>query len=102
MRPGDHEVVRIEYDPNRSAHLALMKPVEQGGPANIFRVGKGKRVKDVATEYSYIIAADGMRAGDKVTSFRAGIPKDIIDEMGGKTRYNERIDDWDGGAICGL
>jgi ribosomal protein L2 len=83
MRPGEHEVVRIEYDPNRSAHLALIKPVEDGGPANIFKVGKGRRVNEVVTEYSYIIAAEGMREGDKITSYRAGIPKNLIDEMGG-------------------
>ena len=83
MRPGEHEVVRIEYDPNRSAHLALIKPAESGGPANIFKVGKGRRVKDVQTEYSYIIAAEGMRAGDRMTSYRAGIPQALIEEMGG-------------------
>jgi ribosomal protein L2 len=83
MRPGEHEVVRIEYDPNRSAHIALIKPVETDGPDNIFKVGKGRRVREVATEYSYIIAADGMRAGDKMQSYRAGIPQQLINEMGG-------------------
>ncbi|KZM21771.1 mitochondrial 54S ribosomal protein rml2 [Ascochyta rabiei] len=62
--PGKHIVDRIEYDPNRSAHLALVTRVETG-------------------EKSYIVAADGMRAGDEVESYRTGIPKDLIASMGG-------------------
>lgn len=62
--PGKHIVDRIEYDPNRSAHLALITRVETG-------------------EKSYIVAADGMRAGDEVESYRTGIPKDLIASMGG-------------------
>ena len=62
--PGKHVVERIEYDPNRSAHLALVKRVETG-------------------ELSYIVAADGMREGDEVESFRSGIPKELLDSMGG-------------------
>ena len=62
--PGKHIVDRIEYDPNRSAHLALVTRVQDG-------------------EQTYIVAADGMRAGDEVQSYRTGIPKDLIDSMGG-------------------
>lgn len=62
--PGPHLVERIEYDPGRSAHIALV--TEQA---------TGKK--------SYIVAADGMRAGDVVQSYRAGIPKDLLDSMGG-------------------
>lgn len=62
--PGKHIVERIEYDPNRSAHLALLENAKT----------KTK---------SYIIAAEGMRAGDVVESFRAGIPKELLDSMGG-------------------
>ena len=62
--PGKHVVDRIEYDPNRSAHLALITRVETG-------------------EKSYIVAADGMREGDEIQSYRTGIPKDLIDSMGG-------------------
>lgn len=62
--PGKHIVERIEYDPNRSAHLALVESVET----------KGK---------SYIIAAEGMRAGDTIESFRAGIPRSLLASMGG-------------------
>lgn len=61
---GKHLVERIEYDPNRSAHIAL--------------------IEDMATKKkSYIIAADGMRAGDVTESFMAGIPKDLMASMGG-------------------
>lgn len=62
--PGKHIVERIEYDPNRSAHLALVTRVETG-------------------EKTYIVAADGMRAGDEVQSYRSGIPEDLIESMGG-------------------
>lgn len=57
--PGQHFVERIERDPNRSAHIALVKSVTTG-------------------KQSYILAAEGMRAGDVVTSYRAGIPKDLL------------------------
>ncbi|CAK4032088.1 related to mitochondrial ribosomal L2 of the large subunit [Lecanosticta acicola] len=62
--PGKHLVERIEYDPNRSAHLALLQNLE-------------------TKKYSYIIAAEGMRAGDTVESFRSGIPQELLDSMGG-------------------
>ncbi|KAJ0121188.1 mitochondrial 54s ribosomal protein rml2 [Diaporthe amygdali] len=62
--PGPHLVERIEYDPNRTAHIALVSNKADG-------------------KKSYIIAADGMRAGDVVHSYRAGIPKDLLDSMGG-------------------
>lgn len=62
--PGKHMVERIEYDPNRSAHLALVENL------------KTKRK-------SYIIAAEGMRAGDTIESFRAGIPQSLLASMGG-------------------
>lgn len=55
---------RIEYDPNRSAHLALVENVKT-------------KLK------TYIIASEGMRAGDMVESFRAGIPKELLASMGG-------------------
>jgi len=64
LAPGKHIVERIEYDPNRSAHLALIESVKT----------KGK---------SYIIAAEGMRAGDAVESYLSGIPRDLLDSMGG-------------------
>ncbi|CAN6603169.1 large ribosomal subunit protein uL2m [Trichomonascus vanleenenianus] len=63
---GEHTVQRIEYDPNRSSHIALLKNNETGG-------------------LSYIAACVGMRAGDVVESFRKGIPQRIMDKMGGET-----------------
>ena len=62
--PGLHVVERIEYDPNRSAHIALVKAEKTG-------------------KESYIIAAEGMRAGDKIESYLAGIPDELIKSMGG-------------------
>lgn len=62
--PGPHTVERIEHDPNRSAHIALVTAQKTG-------------VK------SYIVAAEGMRAGDVVESYRAGIPSKLVQEMGG-------------------
>ncbi|KAI6793115.1 ribosomal protein L2 [Hortaea werneckii] len=62
--PGKHIVERIEYDPNRSAHLALIESVK-------------------TKKKSYIIASEGMRAGDVIESFLSGIPKDLLDSMGG-------------------
>lgn len=62
--PGANLVERIEYDPGRSAHIALL-------------------TNKVTGKKSYIVAADGMRAGDVVHSYRAGLPKDLLEEMGG-------------------
>jgi ribosomal protein L2 len=62
--PGKHLVERIEYDPNRSAHLALLENIK-------------------TKKKSYIIAAEGMRAGDVVESFRSGIPQELVKSMGG-------------------
>lgn len=63
-RPGPHLVERIEYDPGRSAHIALVTEQNTG-------------------RKTYIIAAEGLRAGDVVHSYRAGIPQDLLDSMGG-------------------
>lgn len=63
-RPGPHTVDRIEYDPGRSAHIALVTEKATG-------------------RKSYIVAADGLRAGDVVHSYRSGIPKALLDLMGG-------------------
>lgn len=64
MTPGKHTVERIEHDPGRSAHIALLSEEATG-------------------KKSYIVAAEGMRAGDVLQSYRAGIPKDLLDSMGG-------------------
>ncbi|EER23457.1 hypothetical protein D8B26_001565 [Coccidioides posadasii str. Silveira] len=63
-QPGPHVVERIEHDPNRNAHIALLR-------------------SKLTNKLSYIIAAEGMREGDVVQSYRAGIPKDLWESMGG-------------------
>lgn len=64
QRPGPHTVERIEHDPGRSAHIALLN-------------------EEATDRKSYIIAAEGMRAGDVVQSYLQGIPKDLLESMGG-------------------
>ncbi|TBU62441.1 mitochondrial ribosomal protein subunit L2 [Dichomitus squalens] len=63
-QPGPCDVVRIEYDPGRSAHIALIK----NRNPNLF----GEKV------WSYILAPDNLRAGDVVESFRQGIPDGLV------------------------
>ncbi|KAI9735207.1 MAG: hypothetical protein M1834_001797 [Cirrosporium novae-zelandiae] len=65
LESGPHVVERIEHDPNRSAHIALVTSKDTG-------------------KKSYIIAADGLRAGDVVQSYRSGIPKQLLESMGGR------------------
>ncbi|OJA09391.1 hypothetical protein AZE42_06824 [Rhizopogon vesiculosus] len=60
--PGEYDVIRIEYDPGRSAHIALVKARDPKA--------EGK------TKWKYILATEGMRPGDVVQSFRMGIPDD--------------------------
>ncbi|KAF8164412.1 hypothetical protein BJ912DRAFT_1049225 [Pholiota molesta] len=62
--PGVHDVVRIEYDPNRSAHIALLYNRDPAAEAD--------------AKWSYIIATDGLRAGDTVQSFKQGIPEGFL------------------------
>jgi ribosomal protein L2 len=62
--PGVHDVVRIEYDPGRSAHIALVR-------------NRDPNVEGTK-KWSYIIATEGMRAGDEVQSFRQGIPDGFV------------------------
>jgi ribosomal protein L2 len=62
--PGRHIVERIEHDPGRTAHIALL-------------------TEEATGRKSYIVAAEGMRAGDIVQSYRAGIPKELLESMGG-------------------
>lgn len=62
--PGPHDVVRIEYDPNRSAHIALIKNRD----SNVEGIKK----------WSYILATEGLRAGHVVESFRQGIPDGMV------------------------
>jgi ribosomal protein L2 len=64
LTPGPHDVIRVEYDPGRSAHIALIK----------------SRDPDVSPlkKWSYILAPEGLRAGHVVQSFREGIPDGFV------------------------
>lgn len=62
--PGPHLVERIEYDPGRTAHIALLRSKENG-------------------RLSYILAPDGLRPGEMVQSYTPGIPEDLWKSMGG-------------------
>ncbi|CRG84871.1 54S ribosomal protein RML2, mitochondrial [Talaromyces islandicus] len=62
--PGPHTVERIEHDPGRTAHIALLRSNE-------------------TRKLSYVLAADGLRAGDVIQSYMAGIPQDLWESMGG-------------------
>ncbi|KAF9011355.1 mitochondrial ribosomal protein subunit L2 [Cyathus striatus] len=62
--PGLCDVIRIEYDPGRSAHIALLHNQDTTIPEH--------------RRWSYIVATEGMRAGDRVQSFRGGIPVGFI------------------------
>ncbi|EAQ90816.1 hypothetical protein CHGG_02751 [Chaetomium globosum CBS 148.51] len=42
-----------------------------------------KKREQATGNKTYIVAAEGMRAGDVVQSYRAGIPQDLLDSMGG-------------------
>ena len=64
VEPGRHLVERIEHDPGRSAHIALI--------SNLKTQAK-----------SYILASEGLRAGDTVESFRQGISEELIQSIGG-------------------
>lgn len=61
---GEHLVERVEHDPGRTAHIALVRNLKTG-------------------EQSYILAAEGLRAGDKVQSYRSGLPKELLQSLGG-------------------
>ncbi|KAG8851252.1 hypothetical protein FRB96_009455 [Tulasnella sp. 330] len=62
VESGPHDVARIEYDPGRSAHIALLKSRDPLSRSPI----------------SYILAPEGVRAGDVVESYRQGIPKGLV------------------------
>ncbi|TFK56425.1 mitochondrial ribosomal protein subunit L2 [Heliocybe sulcata] len=62
--PGPHNVVRIEYDPGRSAHIALLYNPKPG--------------VDGWKKWSYILAPESIRAGDVVESFRRGVPDGYV------------------------
>ncbi|KLO20613.1 ribosomal protein L2 [Schizopora paradoxa] len=75
--PGPQDVIRIEYDPGRSAHIALVR-------ARNAEANGGRR-------FSYILAPEGIRSGAVVESFRNGIPDGFVpgfvDSKRGKPTY---------------
>ena len=54
---GPHQVVRLEYDPNRTADLALLR-------------------NQSSNEFSYIVRPCELEVGDIIYSWRSGIPQD--------------------------
>lgn len=76
---GEQQVVRIEYDPGRSAHIALLKHKETGA-------------------VSYIIAPGTLRAGDTVQSFRSGIPDSFLIGGGNSASSPSELDPTDPAA----
>jgi ribosomal protein L2 len=79
MDAGPQDVVRIEYDPGRSGHIALLRA--QDASAN-----NGLR-------YSYILAPEGLRAGDVVQSFRTGVPAGIVPGFDGNLNTSVGLDE---------
>ncbi|OCF34288.1 50S small subunit ribosomal protein L2 [Kwoniella heveanensis CBS 569] len=92
---GEHDVVRIEYDPGRSAHIALIKkrgtksepglvalsPDEAEDALDEENRGTQKSLEAVKAGWSYIVAPEGLRAGDVVVSYRKGIPESLIQQF---------------------
>lgn len=117
LESGIHDVVRIEYDPGRSGHIALLhrrgaahnagtkgvhseqfkwrvspdqgailaeKVSEAPGGSTESRIARN----EVKGGWSYILAPDGLRAGDTVQSFRDGIPPGLVE--GWETAMKEK------------
>lgn len=96
IEEGEHDVVRIEYDPGRSGHIALL---HRRGASTQPRLSadEGALLAETVSElqggsdklrearnavkggWSYILAPDGLRAGDVVQSFRSGIPEGFVE-----------------------
>jgi len=117
--PGECEVVRVEYDPGRSAHIALIRNkqiaaaenkasrdavkalIPSGGEVEFGEYLKLQQALSASRScgrdndphelpkvqggYSYILAPEGLRAGDVVRSYRAGIPAGIVEGYGGSS-----------------
>ncbi|KAI8607802.1 hypothetical protein BC830DRAFT_1072648, partial [Chytriomyces sp. MP71] len=54
--PGPHQIVRLEYDPNRSADLALLRNLS-------------------TNEFSYMVHCQGTEPGSILHSYASGIPQ---------------------------
>ena len=98
LEAGEHDVVRIEYDPGRTAHIALVKSrgnslnveadfgaklaemqTEEGDVSGSTASERRKSRNEVKGGWSYILAPEGLRAGDVVVSYRSGIPHGIVE-----------------------
>lgn len=91
---GKWFVERIEHDPGRSAHIALLsrpkqRADEESDPRHakhiINPIDAITRTRQLPKDrdYTYIIAPKGMRAGEMIESFRKGVSRRILDELGG-------------------
>ena len=69
MEPGPYDVVRIEYDPGRSGHIALLKARDSGAEGR--------------ARWKYILAPEGLRAGDVVESYRSGLTSSLVQSARG-------------------
>ncbi|KAK4688738.1 large subunit ribosomal protein L2, partial [Tremellales sp. Uapishka_1] len=91
LESGEHDVIRVEYDPGRSAHIALLKRRGTGSAENVDEgaelaemefegEGAGGRADRTAVKagWSYILCPEGLRAGDQVVSYRQGIPTNLV------------------------
>ena len=76
---GKQRVVRLEYDPGRSAHIALLKHT-------------GTRT------LSYIVAPDGLKPGDEVESFAELAGTRALDRMAPEKRKQHVADKEEGVA----
>ena len=84
--PGPHDVVRIEYDPNRSTHIALIKnqdPSVEG-----------------LKKWSYILACEGLQTGHVVESFRQGIPHGLVEGFVDSKKIQGEVLVDDNNAVC--
>lgn len=90
-------MIRIEYDPGRSAHIALIKRrtpgtaqvdadagavlAEQQEAEGTYATAESLRKArdEVRGGWSYILAPEGLRAGDVVVSYRSGLPSDLVE-----------------------
>lgn len=69
VEPGPYDVIRIEYDPGRSGHIALVKARDPGAEGR--------------ARWKYILAPEGLRAGDIVESYRSGLSASLVQSVRG-------------------
>ena len=80
-------MIRVEYDPGRSGHIALIRrregskavSAEEGAQLAETDVQDRSTREEVKGGWSYILSPDGLRAGDTVVSYRRGVPDGIVE-----------------------